>query len=252
MKKFLGIPFLNVNTSAKAWLDIKDLAEYLEVGVNVLKSRVLFSDAAPFRAIRPRVDDLEQLKDLPTFASRPGMFFDLDFALAACFSMSHEPARKMRDQVIYILNNLFYDGFVSLKNYNLDLETRRALTAYVCGVDHYLDIVKDRWDMYDQCRGTSLAPIEITVEKLCVPDFYLHRSEITRVKALDLAIHLFLTHCYVAEDTYDSALAELLGIMGISRDAGIASEDQEAELREWVIEHHNSKLKTIGDTDEES
>jgi len=247
MKKVLNLPFINITTSSKAWITLSDLAAYLQIGEQALRNRVLYSDSAPFRTIRPKTNELIKAARRANFRAKPHrQYFDLDFALAAAFSMSHEPARKMRDQVVYIVNNLFYDGFVSVKNYHLPLETRRALTAYVVGVDHYFDIIKTRWDITDQCRGTTLAPAEVTKKKLCIPDYYLERGEITRVKAIDLALHLLLTHCNVEDK--DSALVELLGIIGVSVDAGICTEAQTADISEWVAQHHNTPLKTIGDT----
>lgn len=252
-KKFLTLPFINVGTSAKAWITSHDLADYLEMGESALRNKVLYSDAAPFRTIRPRTNEMVKAVRRAAFRGKPSrQYFDLDFALAACFAMSHEPARRMRDQVIYILNNLFHDGFVALKNYQLPTSARRAITAYVCGVDHYLDIVKDRWDKYDQCRGTSLAPAEVTEEKLIIPDYYMDRGEVTKVKAIDLAVHLILTHCYIEEDSYDSALEQILGIIGIQLEAGTVTQAQHSKLAKWVQKHHNSKLTTIGAKDEQT
>lgn len=248
MKKFLSLPFLNITTSSKAWITSRDLAAYLEIGEQALRNRVLYSDSAPFRSIRPKTNEIIKAAKRASFTDRPSrQYFDLDFALAACFRMSHEPARKMRDQVVYVLNNLFYDGFVSTKNYHLSLKIRRAITAYVCGVDHYYDIIKTRWDIEDQCRGTTLAPVEVSVEKLCIPDYYLERSEISQVKAIDLALHLLLTHCYVEDK--DSALMDLLGIIGIPMDAGICTDAQTSEISKWVAKHHAKSFKNIGDTD---
>jgi hypothetical protein len=252
-KKFLKLPFINVGSSSKAWIKIRDLAAYLEMGETALRNKVLYSDAAPFRTIRPRTDELIKAAKRAAFRGKPHtQYFDLDFALAACFAMSHKPARVMRDQVIYILNTLFHDGFVSIKNYHLEADVRRAITAHVCGVDHYLDIVTDRWDIYDQCRGTGLSPAEVTLEKLCIPDYYMDRGEITKVKAIDLALHLILTHCYREEDSYDSALEQLLGIIGVQLEAGTVTQEQQSNLSTWVQKNHTSKLTTIGATDEQT
>jgi hypothetical protein len=248
MKKFLSLPFINVTTSSKAWVTLSDLAIYLEMGDQALRNRVLYSDAAPFRTIRPKTNELIKAAKRANFQRKPNrQYFDLDFALAAVFSMSNQPARKMRDQVTYVLNNLFYDGFVSVKNYHLDVEKRRAITAFVVGVDHYYDIIKARWDLTDQCRGTALAPVEVSVEKLCIPDYYLDRAEVTKIKAIDLAMHLLITHCYVEDK--DSALDELLGIIGVSLDAGICTDAQTSDISKWVKKHHNTPIKTLGDTD---
>ena len=137
---------------------------------------------------------------------------------------------------------------MSVKNYHLPVEVRRAITAYIVGVDHYYDIIKTRWDLTDQCRGTTLAPAEVSVEKLCIPDYYLDRGEITKVKAVDLALHLLLTHCHVEDK--DSALEDLLGIIGVSMDAGICTDARTSDISKWVEKHHNTPFKTIGDTDD--
>jgi hypothetical protein len=246
MKKFLTLPFINITTSSKAWITLADLATYLEIGEQSLRRRILYSDSAPFRTIRPKTNELIKAARRSSFTGRPNrQYFDLDFALAACFSMSHEPARKMRDQVVYIMNNLFYDGFVSTKNYHLSIEVRRAITAYVCGVDHYYKIIEARWDPTDQCHGTTLAPLEVSVEKLVIPDYYLERAEISKVKAIDLAIHLILTHCYVEDK--GSALVDLLGIIGITVDAGVCGAEQTSNITEWVKERYNASSSTIGD-----
>lgn len=252
MKRFLNLPFINITTSAKAWIQLSDLAAYLKVGEHKLRTKLVTSNAAPFRMIRPRTNEIIKSARRGNFNAkgRNAQYFDLDFALAACFSMSHEPARKMRDQVVYILNNLFFDGFVSTKNYHLDVELRRAITAHVCGVDHYYDIVKTRWDSTDQCAGTALAPVEVTPEKLATPDYYLERSEVTAIKAIDLALHLLVEYCTDDADDKVSALNELLDIIGVDRSAGVDdAKNNPSETLRWVHDNH-SKLKPLGDDDE--
>lgn len=250
IKRFLGLPILTIGTSSKAWITLPDLAKHLELGEHSIKNRILFSNAAPFRMIRPRTNEfIKAAKRAKYRGVRRDKYFDLDFALAACFAMSHAPARKVRDQVVYILNNLFYDGFVSTKNYHLPLELRRAITAYVCDVDHYHDIIYTRFDGLDQCRGTTLAPAEAVVEKLIIADYYLTRAEITKIKALDLAVHLLLTHCHISPEERDSALTDILDTLGISREAGSQSDEQAANLRQWVETHHSKDLKpSLGDS----
>jgi len=241
-KSFLNIPYITIGASSRAWIKIKDVARHLDLGERHLRDRILFSNAAPFRAIRPRSTDFLKMIDKGSPFAKPRedikQYFDFDFLLAAIFTMSHEPARKMRDQVVYILNSLAYDGFVSLKNYYQPLEIRRSIVAYVAKVDHIHDVIKTRWDSTDVCRGSALAPNELTIEKLSNPDFFLNRHELTQIKAIDLAIYLIMSNCYIVKEDRDSALDSILDMIGIERSAGQVTDEQQTDLVAWVETHH--------------
>lgn len=215
----------------------------LDLGERNLRDRILFSNAAPFRAIRPRTNDFYKLARRNVGFKSPRddykQYFDLDFLLASVFTMSHEPARKIRDQVVYILNSLAYDGFVSISNYHMPLEIRRSIVAYVAKVDHIHDVVRSRWDSTDVCRGSALAPNELTIDKLSQPDFYLNRDELTHIKAIDLAVYLILNNCHIDKDKRDSALDGILDMIGIERAAGQVTDQQQADLIKWVETHHD-------------
>jgi hypothetical protein len=233
MKMFMGLPFYTINTSSRAWFSLKDMAVALGVDEQYLTLRILKSDAGPFRSIRPRANQILKIgKNYKKVT--PSTFFDLDFALASAFTTTNTKAREMRDRITYYLNNLFYDGFVSLKNYHLDLKTRRAITAYVCGVDHYLDIVKDRWDSTDPCRGARISFAEVTLDRLVNPDYYLDRDEVTKIKAIDLALYL------LDKNSSTSVYGDILDIMQVQREAGVITDEQNSDIALWVKDKHQS------------
>jgi hypothetical protein len=162
---------------------------------------------------------------------------DIEMFLALIFTETTEQARPFREAVIRVLSNLANDGFVSSQNYHLPVDYRRAITAYVCGVNHYLDIVRERWDKDSDSYGSSLSPVECSVDKLCIPDYFLMRSEITQVKAIDLAIYLLVSTCGTSEPTDDTTASmyeKLFDIIGVDLQAGQQTAHQEQALADYV------------------
>lgn len=245
MIKFLDIPAIRVANSSRLWFTNSDIAERLAIGADALKSRMVGSEAGAYRRLKLR-KDIAWASASPDLIRRYGDklhehltagLFDMDYLLSAAFSLPTKEARSLRDWIVYALNGLAYDGFTSLRNYHTPIETRRALTAYVCGADNYLDIVKRRWSPAEFTRGTTLAPAEVTVDKLCIPDYYIDRAEVTRIKGLDLALYLLCEHGNLDIDTVCS-------ILGVSISAGSYTEEDADSLRAWVEARHNEELQT--------
>lgn len=229
IKDFLGIEFRRFGESARLWFSNKEVARGLGIGSYPLRSKLSVSPAGPFRAIAPSLDDLR----LTNFAEARReyrdhhLLFEVDYLLAAAFNMSTPKARDIREWVSQTINGLCFDGFVSLNGYQCSVEVRCAITARVCGTASYLEIVRERFDPEASNKGTNLAPLKITLEDLLNPDNYLTRAEITRIKALDLCVHLLSQH-------FEVNSLELLKLCGI---ATIEENPTEAELdilRVWV------------------
>ena len=243
MIKFLDIPAIRVANSSRLWFANTDIAERLAIGADALKARMVGSEAGAYRRLKLRKDiawtsaspDLVERYGDKLHAHLAAGLFDIDYLLSAAFSLPTREARALRDRVVYALNGLAYDGFTSLRNYHTPIEVRRALTAYVCGAESYLDIVKRRWSPAEFTRGTTLAPAEVTVDKLCIPDYYIDRAEVTRIKGLDLAIYLLCE--YSSLD-----IPQVCSIMGVSLSAGDYTDEDAASLRLWVEARHNEEL----------
>ena len=243
MIKFLDIPAIRVANSSRLWFANKDIAERLAIGADALKARMVGSEAGAYRRLKLRKDiawtsaspDLVERYGDKLHAHLAAGLFDIDYLLSAAFSLPTREARALRDRVVYALNGLAYDGFTSLRNYHTPIEVRRALTAYVCGAESYLDIVKRRWSPADFTRGTTLAPAEVTVDKLCIPDYYIDRAEVTRIKGLDLAIYLLCEYSILD-------IPQICSIMGVNLSAGNYTDEDAASLRLWVEARHNEEL----------
>lgn len=243
MIKFLGIPAIRVANSSRLWFSNSDIAERLAIGTDALKARMIGSEAGAYRRLKLRKDiawtsaspDLIERYGDKLHAHLSAGLFDMDYLLSAAFSLPTKEARALRDWIVYTLNSLAYDGFTSLHNYHTPIDVRRALTAYVCGAESYLDIVKRRWTPTDFTRGTTLAPAEVTVDKLCIPDYYIDRAEVTKIKGLDLAIYLICE--YTSLD-----MEQVCSIIGVSLSAGSYTDEDAASLRLWVEAKHNEEL----------
>jgi len=243
MIKFLDIPAIRVANSSRLWFTNVDIAKRLAIGVDALKSRMVGSEAGAYRKLKLR-KDIAWSSASPDLIERYGDklheylvagLFDMDYLLSAAFSLPTKEARSLRDWIVYTLNGLAYDGFTSLHNYHTPIEVRRALTAYVCGADNYLEIIERRWNPAEFTRGTTLAPAEVTIDNLCIPDYYIDREEVTRIKGLDLAIYLLCEYGNLD-------IEQICSIIGVSLSAGSYTDKDTAGLRTWVEARHNERL----------
>ena len=238
----MDIPAIRVANSSRIWFTNEDIAKRLAIGADALKARMIGSEAGAYRKLKLR-KDIAWTSASPDLVARYGDklhehltagLFDMDYLISAAFSLPTGEARAFRDWIVYALNGLAYDGFTTLRNYHTAIEIRRALTAYVCGAESYLDIVKRRWTPAEFTRGTTLAPAEVTIDKLCIPDYYIDRAEVTKIKGLDLAIYLLCE--YSSLD-----IEQICSIIGVSLSAGIYTEEDAASLRAWVEARHNEE-----------
>lgn len=224
---FFGIPVRRIPTTSRPWLAISDLGKALGKSNNAVLKRAAAHPLAPFRTVVTG----SLVKHNRTLS------IDIEMFLALIFTEKTEQARPFREAVIRVLSNLANDGFVSDRNYHLPVDYRRAITAYVCGVNHYLDIVRERWDRDSDSYGSSLSPLECSVDKLCIPDYFLNRSEITQIKAIDLAIYLLVSTCGTSEPTDDTTASmyeKLFDIIGVDLQSGQQTAHQEQALADYV------------------
>lgn len=248
IKDFFGVNFVRVGESSRLWFSHIDIQERFFSGLrgsqgSQFKLKMYASAAAPFRTMYANTRDL-RISENEEFSEgrKRKLLHDLDYLMAALYSASTEDTRKVRDWIAYQINSLCFDGFTTLTPYSLPKETRLALTALVCGVPHYLDIVRERYDGTDLARGLNKAPIHVTFEDMLVPDNYLKRDEISQIKALDLAITL-LTR-YVLKD--EAQQAELYKLIGIDNSMGKVEDTHLQELTEW-LKVQEEKTQPCGD-----
>jgi len=232
IKDFLGIPFTRIGESARLWFRHDDIANHLHIGKTALWENMLESRAAPYRSLFADMRDLRiRLSKTPSPVKQNSQaLFDVDYLLAAVFLMSSKDARKIRDWVAYQINSLCYDGFTALKPYSMPPVLRLAVTAKVCEVDHYLDIVRSRYDATDNARGTNKGVNDLEFKDLLNPDNYLKREEIRIVKAIDLAYTLLTTHLLKTEAQQEA----LLNLLEIDVLCGTITEDNLQDLSEWL------------------
>lgn len=220
MNEFLGVPFIRLGESARMWFKSSEVSKALHVGKAVLEKTLAEGKATPFAAVQLPASH-------PSVDKKAGVaqFYDADYLLAAAYHFNTAPARQLRSWLVYTLSNLAADGFVTLQNYKTPPELRQKLIAHLCGVEHYFDIVWERFDPSHPSHGTNLAPADCNIEALCNPDNYISREELTRLKALDLAIYLLDKHFSVSTDS----VLQLINVV-----AREATEEDRAALFEWL------------------
>lgn len=233
---FMGVAFQRVGQSARMWFHSADIAHKFGIGRAALLNKMRASDAAPFRALSINAKDLRaylaQNKALNPPAPEP--MFDLDYLLAVAFSLPTQTAREVRDWICVTVNRLVFDGFVSLEIAEPDLKLRRALVAYVTGEQNYYEVVKNRFDPTDSARGTNYAPVDLTDDLVASPDSYLTREEITRVKAMELAMQLFSLH------GNNIPMEQILEVCGINVESMAGSDEDAENCRSWTLLNHHS------------
>lgn len=235
---FLSTPFVRIGESARMWFLNSDIATRLGIGKKALVDRMRAGDAGPFNMVPVDVKDLRVFAKRDVELNRSGQrgepYVELDYFLAAAFSMATEQAHEVRDFVSRTVNTLMYDGFVSLA-FEVDENLRRALCAFVCGSDNFYAIAKDRFDPTDEARGTNYAPTQLTEQLLVSPHSYMRREEITRVRALELGLHLITTH-----GLYKKEANSFLISCGINVLAMCGTEQDRDTVSEWLLQRHHA------------
>ncbi|HCT51381.1 MAG TPA: hypothetical protein DF712_02875 [Balneola sp.] len=161
-------------------------------------------------------------------------FFDVEYLLASAFHLNTKQAKSVKEWVAYTFNCLAYDGFVSNQNFQTAVSVRCAIAAFICDAPHYLDIVKRRFDPTLETRGANLGLNELTIDKLANPDYYISRSEVTAIKAIDLSLALLARYT-------DKSIDILCTSLGIPLECGLYTSEHKDQLINWVKERHHAQ-----------
>lgn len=235
MSEFLGIPYKRVGESARMWFRNSEIASAMGVGRRVLLSKMKVSEAGPFRVLTLDISDLRMYAVRQTELDNNGMtepLFEIDYLLAVSYLLPTESARRIRDWVNGYINRLVYDGFAYLP-FEQDARLTRAITAKVCESSNYYEIARDRFNPMDEAFGTNYAPAQVTEDVYLNPDSYILRGEISRVKALSLAIHLLVSNNFVKYE-------KLLRVLDIDVDKLAGGDEDAVSVKQWLREQHSS------------
>lgn len=191
LKRFFSAEIVRTAQSAEMFFTRKSISAMLGISEKAVEHRLS----------RLKYERVTGLKYDGQYEGRKHFFkYGLDAVLALIFTVKADDTRRVEryQQIVDFLcshmGNLCFDEFTSLKGYHLPLECRRAIIAHVCGVEQYTDLVLARFDPAAPYKGTMLRDRHCTPDLLAQPEVYITRAEVTRVKGIDLAVHLLCTH----------------------------------------------------------
>lgn len=191
LKRFFSAEIIRTPQSSEMYFTRKSISAMLGMTEKTIENRLK----------RLKYESLKGLRYDGKYKGRKHFFkYGLDAVLALIFTLRADDERRVErhaqivDFITSHISNLCLDEFTSLKGYNLSLDCRRAILAHVCGVECYTDIVAARFDPDAPYKGSMLRNLHCTPELLSQPEVYVTRAEVTRVKAVDLAVHLLCTH----------------------------------------------------------
>lgn len=218
LKRFFNAEIIRTSQSAEMYFTRKSISTMLGLTEKTIEMRLK----------RLKYESLKGLRYDGKYAGRKHFYkYGLDAVLAMIFTLRADDHRRVEryaeivDFITSHISNLCFDGFTSLQGYYLPLECRRAILAHVCGVEKYTDIVTARFDPAASYKGSMLRNLHCTSDLLSQPEVYVTRSEVTRVKALDLAVHLLCTYLV------DMPAADLLAQLGIDTARGAPYTEQD-------------------------
>jgi hypothetical protein len=218
LKRFFSAEIIRTPQSAEMYFTRKSISSMLGMTEKTIERRLS----------RLKYESLKGLRYDGKYKGRKHFFkYGLDAVLALIFTLPADDERRviryaqLVDFITAHISNLCFDEFTSLKGYHLPLDCRRAVIAHVCGVEKYTDLVLARFDPAAPYKGTMLRNLHCTPELLSQPEVYVTRTEVTRVKAVDLAVHLLCTHLV------DTPAPVLLAQLGIDTSRGVDYTEQE-------------------------
>lgn len=232
LTKFFGANVYRVDNLSDMFLPVKELAKILNVKDRTIRRMIEQCQEARVLSL-PRGGQGQPTKDLRNI-------YTLKTLLTLLFSThpeyTSEHNTKVREWVCTVVNNLCFDEFVSLYGYRLDEHCRRAIMTAVCGYTSHKDIVLKRFDFNVEYCNTILRGSKysrLLYAKL--PEAYIDRDEVKKVKAIDLAV--FLLTKYLLKESPQ----EFLACLGIPVSYGDFTEEDEQ-----VIIKHLSKYYKKG------
>lgn len=222
LKDFFGIPVHRFGDLSQMFFTQKDLSYFLGMDKEVLN--ILLHQLKYSRAVGlPRSTKGRPRKEVANV-------FTLEVLLGCMLNRKKKTAdlEKVVHWVCDIINNLAYDGFVSLYGFRTDLQTRRAIISYITKVP-YSSIPLIRFDVEDvRYWGTIYRnQVKRHSPRLYNPDSYITRSEVTKVKALDLSV-------YLVSKFADREQGEVLEFLGVDQNKGLFSDVHKAYIKEYI------------------
>lgn len=191
LKRFFSAEIIRTSQSAEMYFTRKSISAMLGMTEKTIERRLTRLKYASLKGLR---------YDGKYKGQRHFFKYGLDAVLALIFTLKADDNRRVEryaqlvDFITSQISNLCYDGFTSLQGYYLPLQCRRSIIAHVCNADKYTDIVLARFDVNAPYKGSMLRNLHCTPELLSQPEVYITREEVTRIKAIDLAVHLLCTH----------------------------------------------------------
>ena len=229
IEKFFGTDIYRVANLSDMFFNIKGMAQILKVHEKTIRRMIEQCNEA-------RVLELPRgQKGQPTHGLRN--IYTTKTVLSLLFATHHEftsaKNTKIREWIATVINQICFDEFVSLHGYRLGEHQRRRIMTYVCGYERHKDIVLGRFDIRaDYCNSVMRGSRFSYLSFMQLPDAYIDRLEVMRIKAIDLAVYHLCE--YTGQDP-----DELLTYLGIPISYG---EYTEADKKE-VLRHLNKYFK---------
>ena len=222
LKDFFGIPVHRFGDLSQMFFTQKDLAYFLGLDkeiLNIILHQLKYSRAVGL----PRSTKGRPRKEVANV-------FTLEVLLGCMFNRKKKTAdlEKVVHWVCDIVNNLAYDGFVSLYGFRTDLQTRRAIISYIVKVP-YASIPQARFDLDDKRYWGTIYRNQVKRHspRLYNPDAYVTRNEVTQVKALDLSV-------YLISKVTSREQGEILEFLGVDQNKGLFNSEHKANIKEYI------------------
>lgn len=226
LNRFFNAEIIRTSQSSEMYFTRKSIAQMLGLTEKTVEKRL----------DKLKYESLKGLKYDKKYTGRKHFFkYGLDAVLSLVFTLKADDHNRLEryaeiiDFITSHIGNLCLDEFTSLRGYYLPIECRRAVIAHVCGVDKYTDIVLARFAPDIPYKGSMLRDRHCTPRLLIQPEVYVTREEVTKVKAIDLAVYLLCKHLV------DTSPAALLVHFGIDSARGQDfSEEEKTKVLEYI------------------
>lgn len=226
LNRFFNAEIIRTSQSSEMYFTRKSIAQMLGLTDKTVETRLE----------KLRYKSLKGLRYDHKYTGRKHFFkFGLDAVISLIFTLKADDHNRLEryaeiiDFITSHIGNLCFDEFTSLRGYYLPIDCRRAIIAHVCGVDKYTDIVSARFDPNAPYKGSMLRNRHCTPRLLVQPEVYVTREEVTKIKGIDLAVHLLCTHLVA------TPAPVLLAQLGIDAERGLDFSDEEkTKMLEYI------------------
>ena len=226
LNRFFNAEIIRTSQSSEMYFTRKSIAQMLGLTDKMVETRLN----------KLKYESLKGLKYDNKYAGRKHFFkYGLDAVISLIFTLKADDHNRLEryaeiiDFITSHIGNLCFDEFTSLRGYYLPIQCRRAIIAHVCAVDKYTDVVLARFAPDAPYKGSMLRNRHCTPRLLVQPEVYLTREEVTKVKAIDLAVYLLCKHLV------DTPALVLLAQLGIDSARGRDfSDDEKTKMLEYL------------------